>query len=148
MNRPGWLLGVDPGHQKCGLALLDDGGPVWAAVVPTASVAATLQELASSHPIRQVVLGNGTRSREFRRLLQEHLPAAAVALLDETGTTLAARSRYWQEHPPRGLWRLVPTTMRLPPVPFDDLVARLLAERWLAAQAAAAEPAEKTGGAG
>ena len=37
---------------------------------------------------------------------------------------------YWREHPPRGLMRLIPVTMQVPPVPVDDYVAVILAERY------------------
>jgi hypothetical protein len=52
-------------------------------------------------------------------------------LVDEAGTTLAARQRYWQLEPPRGWQRLLPKGMRLPPRDVDDVVAQLLLERHL-----------------
>ncbi|MDP7423155.1 MAG: resolvase, partial [bacterium] len=57
-------------------------------------------------------------------------PEDRVRLVDERESTLEGRRRYFQEHPPRGLWRLVPLSLRYPPEPFDDLVAVILAERF------------------
>jgi hypothetical protein len=49
--------------------------------------------------------------------------------VNEHGSTLAARQRYWELYPP-GLWtRLWPPGLRLPPRDIDDVVAQLLVER-------------------
>jgi hypothetical protein len=42
---------------------------------------------------------------------------------DEYGTTLKGRELYWKLHPPKGLWKLVPTSLRTPPRDIDDLAA-------------------------
>jgi hypothetical protein len=52
-------------------------------------------------------------------------------VLNEHGTTLAARRRYWELFPPRGWRRLLPEGLRLPPRDWDDVAAQLLLERWL-----------------
>jgi RNase H-fold protein (predicted Holliday junction resolvase) len=75
------------------------------------------------------VLGNGTSSRQWQRDLADL--AVPVLLVDEWGTTLAARQRYWQLWPPRGWRRLLPMGLRLPPRDLDDLAAQILLERWL-----------------
>jgi hypothetical protein len=49
-------------------------------------------------------------------------------LIEEAGTTLAARARYFKEHPRRGWRRLLPLGLQTPPEPYDDYVAVLLAE--------------------
>jgi RNase H-fold protein (predicted Holliday junction resolvase) len=64
----------------------------------------------------------------------------AVALQDERHTTLAARKRYWELFPPRGLQRLLPQDLRQPPRDWDDVVAQLLLERWLGRQLLREEP--------
>jgi hypothetical protein len=53
------------------------------------------------------------------------VPLRAV---DEHGTTLRARARYFTDHPPRGWRRLIPRSLQTPPEPYDDYVAVLLAE--------------------
>ncbi len=128
------MLGVDPGHRKCGLAVVAaDGQVVAAAVVAREDLLATVRQWLAAHPVTQLVVGDGTCSGAVIAELQERFPAAPLACVDEHGTTLAARDRYWRDHPPRGFWRLIPTSMRLPPEPYDDVVAVLLAERWWAA---------------
>ena len=54
-----------------------------------------------------------------------------IVLFPEKFTTLDARKRYWIENPPKGLWKLVPEGLRLPPRPYDDYAAVLLGERFL-----------------
>ena len=46
-------------------------------------------------------------------------------------TTLQARKRYWDIYPPKGLWKLVPLSLRVPPIPYDDVVAIILVEQYL-----------------
>ena len=57
-----------------------------------------------------------------------------ITLVDEHLTTLEARARYFVEHPPTGLKRLLPVSMQVPPEPYDDYVAVILGERFLASQ--------------
>ncbi len=123
------IVGIDPGSAKCGLAVLGPRGEVVRrAVVPRAATLSTLLDWLSTLAVRAVVIGDGTGSKPLRQELEAagHWP---VVTRPEYGTTLEARTRYWREHPPRGLWRLLPTSMRVPPEPFDDLVATILAER-------------------
>jgi hypothetical protein len=78
--------------------------------------------------LQLLVMGDGTGSRAWEQRLRGLLPVLTV---DERGTTLAARQRYWQLFPPRGWRRLLPAGLRQPPRDWDDVVAQLLLERWL-----------------
>lgn len=129
------LLAIDPGREKCGVALVDGRGqPVFRAVVPRARLAEVLGELAQRHDLSAVVVGNGTHSDAVRAQL-DGLPwvqrAGGVKLVEERGSSWAARRLYWRLNPPRGLWRLVPVGLRVPPAPWDDLAAVVLAHRYL-----------------
>ena len=75
-----------------------------------------------------LVLGDGTGHQAWRARLEPWLP---VVLVDERGTTLAARQRYWQIEAARGWRRLLPLGLRQPPRDWDDVVAQILVERWL-----------------
>jgi hypothetical protein len=102
------------------------------AIVPADQLETALTDLRDRWRPATVVVGDGTRSRPVAQAAAALIGAGRVVVRDEHGTTLLARARYWREHPPRGVWRLVPTTLRVPPEPFDDLVAVILAERFLA----------------
>ena len=59
------------------------------------------------------------------------LPNVHIKVVDERHTTEEARKLYWKKNPPRGWRKLLPTSMQVPPVPVDDLVAEILARRFL-----------------
>jgi hypothetical protein len=124
------IAGLDPGRSKCGLAVTDQAcqAIVAAAILPPAASLALLLQW-RRQGLRLVVLGNGTGSADWcRQLTEAALPSQQ---LDEWGTTLAARERYWQLEPPRGWRRFLPRGLRLPPRDIDDVVAQLLLERHL-----------------
>ena len=121
------IVSVDPGRHKCGLVLVDcDSDCVIAGrVVATEDVLDTLQCWRQLAPIERMVLGNGTASDSLRDQLPEDLP---VKLVDERGTTLQARKRYWQLWPPKGWRRLIPQGLLLPPTELDALAALVILE--------------------
>lgn len=127
---PGPLAGLDPGRSKCGLVLTDPERQqiVSAGVLPPEQVLELLGTWQRGAGLSAVVLGNGTGSRFWQQRLAPELPVLPV---EEWGSTLAARERYWQLHPVRGWRRLLPEGLRQPPRDWDDVVAQLLLERWL-----------------
>jgi RNase H-fold protein (predicted Holliday junction resolvase) len=126
----GPLAGLDPGRSKCGLVLSDSRRRciVEARVLPPEAAWQELRRWHSEQGLVAVVLGDGTGSGLWSERLSSLLP---VGLVEERGTTLAARERYWQLEPPRGWRRLLPAGLRQPPRDWDDVVAQLLLERWL-----------------
>jgi hypothetical protein len=56
---------------------------------------------------------------------------APVKVVDERNSTMLARKHFFIENPPRGLLRLVPTSLQVPNRPYDDYVAVILAESFL-----------------
>lgn len=125
------VLSVDPGREKCGLAIVDtQRGIVARGVVPTSTVGAVARDYVRQHRPEAIVIGSGTALRTIREALSEiGLP---VSVFPEVNTTLRARERYFQEHPRRGWRRLVPTTLQTPPIPVDDYAAVLIAEDYFA----------------
>lgn len=128
---PGAVLGIDPGRDKAGFALLDaTGAVVESGVVPVASLVERVRTVAEGRAIAAVALGRGTNATA----LGERLGGLGVPvhLVDEFETSRRARELYFQEHPPRGWRRLIPVGLQLPPVPVDDYAAILIARRFLA----------------
>ncbi|AER66147.1 hypothetical protein Tlie_0412 [Thermovirga lienii DSM 17291] len=76
-----------------------------------------------------VLLGKGTGSGLFRKVLEAK--GVQYVLVDEAFSTLKARNLYWRLHPPRGIMRLIPRSLRVPPRDLDDLSALVLLERWV-----------------
>jgi RNase H-fold protein (predicted Holliday junction resolvase) len=125
----GWAA-LDPGRSKCGLVRCDPARQaVIAARIEPAEACLRQLEHWRAEGLEGVVLGDGTSSGVWPERL--HRLGLSVAMVDERGSTLAARQRYWELLPPRGWRRLLPRGLRLPPRPVDDVVAQLLLERWL-----------------
>lgn len=125
------VVAIDPGRDKCGLAAVAADGTVLArAIIPTPEIGPAAAALAGEHNASAIILGERTGAREVRAAV-EAAAALPVHEVDEHMTTLLARRRYWRESPPRGLWRLVPEGLRVPPEPIDDWAAVILAERYL-----------------
>lgn len=128
------VIAVDPGREKCGLAVVSRTGEVlFKAVVATGRLPATVAELAVRYIVSTVAIGNRTGSRAAAAALADAGTAdkpLTIRMVDEHRSTDQARARYWRDNPPRGLARLVPVTLRVPPAPVDDYVAVILAERY------------------
>lgn len=125
------LLAIDPGRDKCGVAILRGKQVVFREVIERKNYLLSLAGLMADHKVEQIVLGDGTGSREFQAELNLNFPNVPVTVIDERHTTEEARARYWQENPPAGIKRLLPTSMQLPPIPYDHYVAVILGERFL-----------------
>ena len=127
----GTVLGVDPGRNKAGFALLDAaGGVLESGVVSVGSLVERLAALVASGGVAAIALGRGTTAAAVReRLLVLGVP---IHLVDEFETSRQARELYFREHPPRGWRRLVPAGLQMPPVPVDDYAAILIARRFIA----------------
>lgn len=128
------VIAVDPGRAKCGIAVVHKySGVLRKQVIETPRLAAVVAELAVTYPVSTVVIGNRTTHRSASDALSmvtvDGKPLN-LELVDEHRSSDEARSRYWREHAPRGMLRLIPVTMRTPPVPVDDYVAVILAERY------------------
>lgn len=123
------VLAIDPGREKCGVAVCEPGRVLHHAIVPAAEVGQRVQEWVRSYRVEAVLLGDRTGSRDVQGQLAD-LPVPVVAV-DERGSTLAARQRYFQDRPPRGWRRLLPRSFQVPPEPYDDYAAMVLAEAYL-----------------
>ncbi len=128
-----WVAGLDPGRSKCGLVLADGASLRLqaAAILPPGEAQALIAHW-QRQGLARVVLGNGTGSGGLRRRLGEL--GLRLELVDERGTTLEARQRYWQLDEPWHWRRWLPAGLRLPPRDIDDVVAQLLLERHLGAR--------------
>ena len=129
------VMAIDPGRAKCGVAVVEPGGGVLhREVVATADLERRVVVLLARYAPDVLVVGDRTGSGPIaRRLgaLSEVRALGGVVAVDERDSSLEARRRYFQAMPPRGLWRLVPAGLRVPPVPVDDWAAVVLAERFL-----------------
>ena len=130
------ILAIDPGRDKCGLAVLNrENGVLRHSVVGVSELFPASLQMTRQYGIRTIVLGNQTFSDEVRRMLQPLLDQQLVQeiiFVDERGSTEMARSRYWQAFPPSGWRRFIPRGLLVPPCAIDDFAAIILGERYLA----------------
>lgn len=130
------VLSVDPGREKCGIAIVHkQEGIIYKVIVATAELAATVESLATTYNLTTIIIGNSTTSRTAQndlRAISVKGQKITLVPVNEYRSTDQARKRYWLDNPPKGLRRLIPTTLQVPPVPVDDYAAVILAERYFA----------------
>ena len=121
------LAGVDPGRSKCGLVLVDTESlqVLSGAVVICEQVLDRLSDWQVAGGLDGIVLGDGTGSAAWLPKLRSLAPVQQV---NESGTTLRARRRYWELWPPRGWQRLIPRGLLIPPEELDAIAALVMVE--------------------
>ncbi len=130
----GRIIGIDPGRAKCGYAVVSESGARLALeVIPVKELERRLSIDVSGGSVVAICIGHATNSGWIERLCRERWPSIAVAIVDETNTSLEARGRYFEEHPPKGLLRFLPRGLLSPPEAFDGYAALIIIERWMKA---------------
>ena len=130
-----YVLAVDPGRDKTGVAILTKTAQlVMMDIVPTDSVMCELQSLLRMYAgVSVLVCGNGTNHKVVGTIVKHVAESQGkkFTFVNEKHTTEEARRRYFEVHPPTGWRKLVPKGMLYPPVPVDDITAWIIGERWL-----------------
>ena len=123
------ILGIDPGRDKCGAAVLNQDGEIkFQEVIATKNFSDVIKKLSEEFNLELAILGNGTTHKATEEILKQFLP---VKIVDEKHTTEQARKLYWQKNPPTGWRKFLPTSMQVPPEPVDAIVAEILVKRFL-----------------
>ena len=93
------VVGFDPGRSKCGLVLVttDSAQVLDSDVLVPEAVLTTLNKWRQRGDLEMIVMGDGTGSKTWIEPLQE---LTTLVQVNERGTTLKARQRYWQLWPP------------------------------------------------
>lgn len=129
---------ADPGKFKTGFAVTDDDGNlIFSAVIPAKGqpmlaesfINKSLEKIAifkcegnvpETFDADEILIGNGTTHKKLLEILKD---CVQCVVADEYGTTLEGRRLYWKLHPPRGIWKIIPRSLCLPPRDIDDLAA-------------------------
>jgi RNase H-fold protein (predicted Holliday junction resolvase) len=134
-----YLLAVDPGRQKCGLAVLGpDGRIVVKMIAPRGLLIQTISDLLNRLQPDRIAVGDGTGSAEIVDIAEKLAPGR-VSMIPERNTTLEARDLAWHEKPPGGLWRCLPRLFWPSPRDLDAWAAVVIGRRALAARRGAGE---------
>lgn len=130
------VIAIDPGTEKCGLAVMDEQGHIrMQEIVAAESLVQRVAQVAKKYAPAVLVIGDRTGSRKFLELLEREgitRLVKRVEAVDEHLTSQEARKRYLERRRNRSLlYKLIPLGMQVPDRPYDDYVAVILAERYL-----------------
>jgi hypothetical protein len=124
------VLSIDPGRDKCGIALVSDtSGVVVMKVIKTGELVNEISKLKEEHSPEVFIMGSGTGSANLKKVLKDNFDIIPE-IINESHSTEYARVRFFKENPPKGLKRLIPIGLQLPSVPYDDYAALIIAEKY------------------
>jgi len=125
------IIAIDPGTKKCGYAVVDYNLSVLQReITSTEGIIKIIEGSFNVYKIDEIILGNGTNYKNIEKRLKNHFPKLKIILIEEEFSTLEARKKYFEAHPPQGISKLIPLSLRVPPCHYDDFVAVLLAEKY------------------
>ena len=126
------FISIDPGNKKCGLLLADmESGNVIEAGISTLNKFSDLVSLWNEkYHINKIIIGDGTNSNYIETALKQK-NIFNLNYVNERGSTLKARFRYWEIWPPNYFIRWIPKEMLFPPENLDAVVALILLEDFL-----------------
>ena len=102
------VISIDPGKSKCGLVLAEiSEKKVYEAIIIKSDLLENYaRDLIAAEEITQIIIGNGTTSREIREKL--YFFEKEIIIFDEKNTTYRAKDRYFELFPISGLKFLIP----------------------------------------
>ena len=102
------VITIDPGKSKCGLVLAEiSEKKVYKAIILKSELLENyVSTLIAAEDISQIIIGNGTTSREIREKL--YFFKKEIITFEEKNTTYRAKARYFELFPISGLKFLMP----------------------------------------
>ena len=94
-------LSIDPGMKKCGLLLADmqSGKVIEAGIASLSRFSELVSFWNENYQISKVIIGDGTNCKNVRNQLKRS-NFFDINYVNERGSTLRARFRYWEIWPP------------------------------------------------
>ena len=126
------FISIDPGNNKCGLLLADkkSGNILEAGIASLNRFSDIVAVWNEQYDVIKIVIGDGTNCKYIaNKLKQKNI--FNLTYVNERGSTLRARFRYWQIWPPNYFVRWLPKEMLFPPDNLDAVVALILLEDFL-----------------
>ena len=122
------VIAIDPGKSKCGLVLADiSEKKVYKAIILKSELLQNyVKNLISTEDISQIIIGNGTTSREIREKL--YLLKKEIITFEEKNTTYRAKARYFELFPISGLKFLMPREVFILKKNLDAISALIILE--------------------
>ena len=127
-----FFISIDPGNKKCGLLLanIKSGNVIEAGISTVSKFIDVVYLWNEEYEISKIVIGNGTNSKYIENKLKQK-NISNFTYINEKGSTLRARFRYWEIWPPNYFIRWLPRKILLPPDNLDAVVALILLEDFL-----------------
>jgi len=122
------VITIDPGKSKCGLVLAEiSQKKVYEAIILKSEfLEKYVKNLTTSEDISQIIIGNGTTSREIREKL--YFLKKEIITFEEKNTTYRAKARYFQLFPISGLKFLIPREFFILNKNLDAISALIILE--------------------
>jgi len=122
------VITIDPGKSKCGLVLAEiSEKKVYKAIILKSELLENyLGNLIAAEDIEQIIIGNGTTSREIREKL--HFFKKEIITFEEKNTTYRAKARYFEIFPLRGFQFLIPREFFIVNKNLDAISALIILE--------------------
>ena len=122
------VITIDPGKSKCGLVLaeISEKKVYKAIILKSESIKDYVRYLITIDDISQIIIGNGTTSREIINKLDFF--KKEIITFDEKNTTFRAKARYFELFPISGLKFLLPREFFILNKNLDAISALIILE--------------------
>ncbi len=122
------IITIDPGKSKCGLVLAEiTEKKVYKAIILKSEFLENyVRNLITVEDIAQIIIGNGTTSREIREKLCFF--KKKIITFEEKNTTYRAKARYFELFPITGLKFLIPREFFILNKNLDAISALIILE--------------------
>ena len=122
------VITIDPGKSKCGLVLAEiNEKKVYKAIILKSKLLENyVRNLIAVEDITQIIIGNGTTSREIREKL--YFFKKEIITVEEENTTYRAKARYFELFPISGLKFLMPREVFILNKNLDAISALIILE--------------------
>ena len=122
------VITIDPGKSKCGLVIAEiSEKKVYKAIILKSELLENyVRQLIAAEEISQIIIGNGTTSREIREKL--YFFKKEIITFEEKNTTFRAKARYFELFPISGLKFLIPREVFILNKNLDAISALIILE--------------------
>jgi len=125
-------IAIDPGNKKCGLVLADikSGEVIEAGIASLNRFSDLVSSWNNDYQVHKIIIGDGTNCKYIENELKQK-NIFNLNYVNEKGSTLRARFKYWEIWPPNYFIRWLPKEILFPPDNLDAVVALILLEDFL-----------------
>ena len=122
------VITIDPGKSKCGLVIAEiSEKKVYKAIILKSELLVNyVRKLIVAEDISQIIIGDGTTSKEIREKL--YFFKKEIITFEEKNTTFRAKARYFELFPISGLRFLIPREFFILNKNLDAISALIILE--------------------